>query len=125
MGRLVGTNLPKPLSEFGTLPKVPTHDSPVTMFKLRGGVSILAASPMLRIAFYDATVKSRTAIEQCSRLGVPGLLDDLQSDILPPFYPMNHRPLWISNFTEPSFRILNRSDWQDSSFEILARLMIS
>jgi hypothetical protein len=40
-------------------------------------------------------------------------------------YPMNHRPLWISNFTEPSSRILNRSDWQDSSFETLARLMIS
>ena len=40
-------------------------------------------------------------------------------------YPMNHSPLWISNFTEPSSRILNRSDWQDSSFETLARLMIS
>jgi len=38
---------------------------------------------------------------------------------------MDHRPLWISNFIEPSSRILTRSDWQDSSFEILARLMIS
>jgi hypothetical protein len=38
---------------------------------------------------------------------------------------MDHRPFWISNFIEPSSRILNRSDWQDSSFEILARLMIS
>jgi hypothetical protein len=38
---------------------------------------------------------------------------------------MNHRPLWISNFTEPSSRIFNRSDWQDSSFVTLARLMIS
>ena len=25
-------------------------------------------------------------------------------------YPMNHRPLWISNFTEPSSRILSSSD---------------
>jgi hypothetical protein len=40
-------------------------------------------------------------------------------------YPMDHRPLWISNFIEPSSRIFNSSDWQDSSFEILARLMIS
>jgi hypothetical protein len=40
-------------------------------------------------------------------------------------YLMNHRPLWISNFIEPSSRILNSRDWQDSSFEILARLMIS
>jgi hypothetical protein len=40
-------------------------------------------------------------------------------------YPMNHLPLWISNFTEPSSRIVNRSDWQDSSFMTLARLMIS
>src|ERR1700676_2626491 len=38
---------------------------------------------------------------------------------------MNHRPLWISNFTEPSSRIFNRSDWQDSSWVTLARLMIS
>src|ERR1700682_4608456 len=38
---------------------------------------------------------------------------------------MNHRPLWISNFTEPSSRIFNRSDWQDSSLVTLARLMIS
>jgi hypothetical protein len=34
----------------------------------------------------------------------------------------NHRPLWISNFTEPSSLIFNRSDWQESS---LARLIIS
>ena len=27
---------------------------------------------------------------------------------------MNHRLLCISNFTEPSSRIYNRSDWQDS-----------
>src|SRR6202022_58786 len=40
-------------------------------------------------------------------------------------YPRNHRPLWISNFTEPSSRIFNKSDWQDSSFMTLARLMIS
>jgi hypothetical protein len=37
-------------------------------------------------------------------------------------YPMNHRPLWISKYY--SSRILNRSDWQDSSFETLARLMV-
>jgi hypothetical protein len=28
-------------------------------------------------------------------------------------------------FTEPSSRIFNRSDWQDSSFMTLARLIIS
>jgi hypothetical protein len=38
---------------------------------------------------------------------------------------MDHRPLGISNFIEPSSRILNGGDWQDSSFETLARLMIS
>src|SRR5712664_2314860 len=38
---------------------------------------------------------------------------------------MNHRPSWISNLTEPSPRIFNSSDWQDSSFLTLARLMIS
>jgi hypothetical protein len=40
-------------------------------------------------------------------------------------YLMNHRPLWISNFIKPSSLILNSSNWQDSSFEILARLMTS
>jgi hypothetical protein len=28
--------------------------------------------------------------------------------------PMSHRPWWISNFTNPSSRIFNRSDWQTS-----------
>ena len=38
---------------------------------------------------------------------------------------MSHRPLWISNFTDPSSRIFKRSDWQASSFAILARFMTS
>jgi hypothetical protein len=31
-------------------------------------------------------------------------------------HPMSHRPGWISNFTKPSSRILNRKAWQASSF---------
>jgi hypothetical protein len=42
-------------------------------------------------------------------------------DCLPPIgrrnlarHPMSQCPLWISNFTKPSSRIFNKSDWQAS-----------
>ena len=38
-------------------------------------------------------------------------------------YPICHSPLWMSNFTRPSSRILRSRDWQASSFGRLARRM--